>query len=292
MAGKICMRNNSAIILSFPRKRESSVTKLDNISGINRFQVGTILIISVYITLMQTTAGFSQSIRSKVNEGNSQYNEEKYEEALNNYQDALLDDPKHDIVTFNQGDALYKLEKYENAIESYQKVIGSSDLKIESQAHYNIGNAYFKQDKLQESIESYIKALDLNPDDQDVKYNLELARAKLKEMADKQQQQPQQNGQQQQGDQQQQQGEGEENQEGEEEQQQSQTQEQQGDQPAGEEQGEEEQQQEGEALEESEDKMTKEDAERILDALKNDEQDMQKMRKPAGSRKRNVEKDW
>ena len=249
----------------------------------------TLLTIAFFI-VVQTHSGYSQSLRSKVNDGNAQYHEEKYEEALNNYQDALLDDPKSDIVSFNQGDALYKLDKYEKAIESYQKVIGSSDLKMDGKAHYNIGNSFFKQDKLQESIQSYIKALDINPDDQDAKYNLELARAKLKEMADKQQQQPQQNGQQQQGEQQQQQqGQEDQNEQGEEEQQ-SQSEQQQGEQQAGEEQGEEEQQ--GEALEESQDKMTKEDAERILDALKNDEQDMQKMRKPTRSRKRNVDKDW
>jgi len=43
--------------------------------------------------------------------------------------------------------------------------------------------------KLQESIQSYIKSLELNPNDTDTKFNLELARAKLKENADKQQQQ-------------------------------------------------------------------------------------------------------
>ena len=277
MARTVRMRNNFI------------ATLVDKMFGLIRPQHGFTLIAIVILLIVQGTSLFSQSIRSKVNDGNSYYHEEKYEEALNNYQDALLDDPKHDITTFNQGDALYKLAKYEKAIEAYQKIIGSSDLMLDSKAHFNIGNVYFKEDKLQESIESYIRALDLNPDDQDAKYNLELARAKLKEMADKQQQQPQQSGQQQQGEQQQQQGEGDENKEGEEEQQ-SQTQQQQGEQPAGEEQAEEEQQ--GEALEESKDKMTKEDAERILDALKNDEQDTQKLRKPARSRKRNVDKDW
>jgi tetratricopeptide (TPR) repeat protein len=250
---------------------------------------GIKLIVIVLFLAGLSTLGYTQSLRSKVNGGNSQYHEEKYEEALNSYQDALLDDPKNEIVSFNQGDALYKLEKYEKSIEAYQKVIGSSDLKMDGKAHYNIGNVYFKQDKLQESIQSYIRALDINPDDHDAKYNLELARAKLKEMADKQQQQPQQGGQQQQGEQQQQQGQGDQNQDGEEEQQ-SQAEQQQGQQQAGDKKGEEEQQ--GEAYEESKDQMTKEDAERILDALKNDEQDAQKMRKPARSRKRNVEKDW
>jgi len=256
-------------------------------AGINHSSGLTYILILIVICV-QGKPAFSQSIRSKVNEGNSQYHDEKYEEALNNYQDALLDDPKNHIAIFNQGDALFKLEKYDKAVESYQKIIGSEDLTIDSKAYYNIGNAYFKQDKLQESIQSYIRALDLNPDDQDAKYNLELARAKLKEMADKQQQQPQQNSQQQQSGQQQQ-GEGDVNQEGEQEQQ-SQTQQQQAGQPAGEEQGEEEQKNEG--LKESGEEMTKEDAERILDALKNDEQDTQKLRKPVSSGKRNVDKDW
>ncbi len=276
-------------ILSFPRRRESSYGMNLAIKDLNVFKGGLNLLFIIFFIIIHFNSGNAQSIRSKVNDGNAQYHEEQYEEALNNYQDALLDDPKNEIVSFNQGDALYKLEKYDKAIEAYQKVIGGNDIKMDAKAYYNIGNAYFKQDKLQESIQSYIKSLDINPDDLDTKYNLELARAKLKELADKQQQQPQQSGQQQQGQQQQQQGQDDQNQEGEEEQQ-SQVEQQQGEQQSGDEKGEEEQQ--GEALEESKDKMTKEDAERILDALENDEQDAQKLRKPTRSRKRNVEKDW
>ncbi|MCK5032980.1 MAG: tetratricopeptide repeat protein, partial [Calditrichia bacterium] len=148
----------------------------------------------------------------------------------------------------------------------------------------NIGNTYFKQDKLQESIESYITSLNLKPDDNDAKYNLELARAKLKELADKQQQQPQQNQQQQQGEQQKESGKDEES---EKENQQQQEQQQ------GEQQNEEQQEeQQGQQLEEDKDQMSKEDAERILEALKNDEQDNQKLRKPKKGGRRSVAKDW
>jgi hypothetical protein len=167
---------------------------------------------------------------------------------------------------------------------------------MDSKAYYNIGNSFFKQDKLQESIEAYKKALDINPNDRDAKYNLELARAKLKESSEKQQQQPQQNSQQQQqqqGQQEEQQNqEGQENQEQDGEQQQAQAEQEQQQQQSGEENQDQNQQQQGESLEESQDKMTKEDAERILDALKNNEQDKQKIRKPAKSGRRNVDKDW
>jgi Ca-activated chloride channel family protein len=132
------------------------------------------------------------ALREKVKAGNTHYYSDKYDEALNSYQDALLEDPQSAVAHFNQGDALYKLEKYEEAIESYQKTVASKEIELEALAYFNIGNAYFKQDKLQESIAAYIKALERDPGDQDAKYNLELARAKLKESADKQQSQPEQ----------------------------------------------------------------------------------------------------
>ncbi len=53
-----------------------------------------------------------------------------------------------------------------------------------------------------------------------------------------------------------------------------------------------EEQQQAETLEENKDKMTKEDAERILEALKNDEQEKQKLRKPKRGRQRKTDKDW
>lgn len=54
----------------------------------------------------------------------------------------------------------------------------------------------------------------------------------------------------------------------------------------------EEQQQMSQAKEADEKKMSKEDAERILDALKNDEQENQKFRKPVKSGRRTTDKDW
>ncbi|MBN1406565.1 MAG: tetratricopeptide repeat protein, partial [Calditrichaceae bacterium] len=73
---------------------------------------------------------FGQGVRSKVNEGNERFSDEKYEEALSKYQDALLDDPVNEKIIFNKGDALYKLKKYDESIEEFQKVVGSEDLML------------------------------------------------------------------------------------------------------------------------------------------------------------------
>ena len=102
---------------------------------------------------------------------------------------------------------------------------------------------------------------------------------KLKALAEKiKEQQEQEQQQQQNQEQQQQQGE---------EQQSDDQQEQQEDQ-----QNEEQQQQMAKAQEEDQEKMSKEDAERILDALKNDEQENQKLRKPIKGGRRTTDKDW
>lgn len=243
----------------------------------------------LFIWLILATCNLqAQSIRSKVNKGNQLYQQEKYEEALVQYKDALLDDPLHEISIFNEADASYKLKKYDQALASYQKLLGSKDMHLVAKAHYNIGNIHFQQNKLQEAIKSYKSALEITPDDRDIKHNLELARAKLKENAKKQKQNPQQQQNQKQQNQQKQD-------------QQKQNQQKQEDQQKDKEQKKEQEkkkQKEQEAQEQQEkeqkdpQKMDKQEAERILKALNEDEKNNQKKKAPIRARRRYTEKDW
>ena len=45
---------------------------------------------------------------------------------------------------------------------------------IKSKAYYNLGNTSYKINKKEEAIAYYRKALELNPNDKDAKYNYEL----------------------------------------------------------------------------------------------------------------------
>lgn len=247
----------------------------------------------------------AQSIRTKINNGNEKYHAEKFEEALTNYNDALLDDPLNEVAIFNEGTANYKLKKYDLAIESFQKLAGSEDLNVSAKAFYNIGNAQFQQDKLQEAIAAYKRSLELNPDDADAKHNLELARAKLKENAQKQpqknqQQQNQQNQQNQQQQNQQNQQQQDQNEQDKQDQQQDQKQNQQNekDQQKEDKQSDEEKKaqkqkgQEQQAQELDKDKLSKEEAERILKALREQEQNNEEKKAPIRGNGRYTEKDW
>lgn len=70
----------------------------------------------------------------------------------------------------------YQQGNYELAIQSYQKILGQG---FESGAtYYNLGNAYFKTGKLGYAIYSYEKGLKIEPNDEDLAYNLKIANSR------------------------------------------------------------------------------------------------------------------
>lgn len=74
---------------------------------------------------------------------------------------------------FEKGKEHYKAEQYTDAIESWKKIITAGE---HSEAlYFNLGNAYYKQNKIGPSIYYYEKALQLNPNDNEVLTNLAFA---------------------------------------------------------------------------------------------------------------------
>jgi len=218
---------------------------------------------------------FAANGRSKVADGNKLYRQGKYDAAANRYRDALLDDPASPRIQFDMGNALYKKKDYQKALDAYQKALGTDDLVLQSQVYYNMGNSLYRSQKLPEAISAYERALKLNPKDQDAKYNLEYVRNKLKQNAQPQNQQQNQNQQKQDQQKQQQQKQDQQNQQKRDQQDQKQQAEQQ---QAGKKQ-------------EKRPEMSKEDAARLLDALKENQKDLKKQEVQAGGRVQ-VEKDW
>lgn len=238
------------------------------------------LILNVFFVI----SAFAQGGHKQVTAGNKLYAEEKYDEANNKYRDALVENPESSIINFNIGDVQYKKRHFEEAIKSYEKSTSSDEIKVQSGSYYNIGNTLYKMGKLPESISAYKKALELNPEDEDAKYNLEYVRAKLKDKSEKQ---PQENQQQQQQEQEEQNQDKEQNSEEQKEEQQEQQQNNQENQENPEEQQEQQQEQATEPKE-----ISKEDAERLLNALQNEEKDLLKEQKPKRRGRPFRGKDW
>lgn len=223
---------------------------------------------------------FSQSERKLNNDGIDLYNQKKYSEAELNFRKAIEKNPNSVPSKFNLGNSYYKQEKFDESLKNYQELLQKTeDKELKSKIYHNIGNSLLKSNKIEQSVEAYKNALKLNPNDLDTKYNLSYALSLLKNNQQNQNQQNQKDNKQDKNkDQQQNQNQNEENKDKEKQQDQNQQQQNQ--------QQKEKQQQQSEA------KISKEQAEKILEALKNNEKDLQKELRKQKGRVLKTDKDW
>ncbi len=228
----------------------------------------------------------AQSDRSLIRDGNRSYNRNRYTDAEVNYRKALEENKEVKQGPFNLGDALYKQDRFDEAAQQYAAAASRlSDPHQKAQAYHNLGNALLRGRKFPESIASYEQSLKLNPGDIDTKYNLEYAKAMLQKQQQQQQNQKQDQKKQDQKKQDQQKNQ-QQNQQDKQNQQNQQDQQQQQD------QNQDQQKQQDRLRQQKKQQISKQDAERILEALKNEEKDVQKkLHKKVPARIR-VEKDW
>ena len=137
--------------------------------------------VAVLACLALPSIAAAQPGRGAVDAGNRLYDEGRYEEAHEQYLEALREAPDSPIVPFNDGNALYRTEELQRAMESYRRAVESGDPRIEAQAWYNLGNALYKQQQLEPALEAYKEALRRNPADTDAKHNFEVTLEQLQE---------------------------------------------------------------------------------------------------------------
>lgn len=232
-------------------------------------------IVVVSILTLTCFASFAQ--KSQVKEGNKLYQEKKYAEAARAYQQALQKDPKYAPGSFNLGNALYRQKNYEGARQAMTatgKI--SNDKKIVGNAHYNVGNTYMEEKKWQEAVNAYKEALRRNPQDEQAKYNLSYALAMLKK------QQGGGGGKNDQNKDQQNQDQNKDNQNKDKDQKDQQDQQQQN----------KDQQEENKQQEAQPSKISKEQADQLLNALSNEEKKLHDKQEKGKAVRVKVDKDW
>jgi len=235
-----------------------------------------ILLAGVWVTAVLAAPGTvaAQAGRAQVQEGNRLYGEGLYNEAHEQYLEALREAPGSPLIRFNEGNALYQGGEVERALEAYRAAIESGNPELQSAAWYNLGNALYQAQQLEESLEAYKESLRADPRDVDAKHNLERVLEQMQEQEDQDQQDGENEDQDQEQDQQDQQNENEEDQQN-----QGQDQDQQNPDPS-----DDEQEGEGEP-ERREGEMSQEEAERLLQAVQEDPDEVNRKGQPARGRK-------
>jgi len=262
-----------------------------------------LLIFLFYMSMLGWAWG--DSLASKNSEGNKLYKEGRLDEALSKWRDAQIESPDSDALHYNIGSGLHEQKKYEDAFKEYEKSLNSKDSELQRKAYYNTGNTHYRMGKLLEAIEDYKKCLDIDPNDEDAKYNIEFVRKKIKENLKKEDQQQKQKESSQSQDKQEKPQESSDAQKSEEDkekeaQQQAQSQQEKDQQEKKEGQAKEadeatggQKAEEKPSGEEAKGEMSKEDAIRLLDALKDDEKDVQKeLKNQSKEGQYRVDKDW
>ena len=74
---------------------------------------------------------------------------------------------------FNKGNTAYNEAKYSQAAELYEQIIKNGEHSAE--LYYNLGNAYYRLNQVAESIYFFEKAKQLAPENQDIKINSSFA---------------------------------------------------------------------------------------------------------------------
>jgi len=119
---------------------------------------------------------FAQKANKLVKEGNTLYQDKKYNEASKLYDEAITLNPNLPEAFFNKGNAGYRAGKTDEALADYDDAIKLlNDPVNKSNTFYNKGVVLQNSKKLPECIEAYKKALILDPSNEDARQNLQKA---------------------------------------------------------------------------------------------------------------------
>jgi Ca-activated chloride channel homolog len=206
---------------------------------------------------------FSGNEFQLLREANKLFEAGNYVEAEAKYREVLEMDDSDYRVWHNLGNALYHQGRLKEAAEAYNRLVDHApSQEARAAGYHNLGNSLLGTSQIAESIDAYKHALRLSPDDEDTRYNLAYALNLLDEMP------PEESGEDD--------SEGEEDDDGE-EQQQNQSQDEDGEDKQQERDRSDDQgdQMQDEQMADRTEQLTPEDAERILEALRQQEEKVQ-----------------
>lgn len=132
------------------------------------------LLVIIYV-LMSLSAN-SQAEKRMVRKGNAEFRGGNFQEAEKDYRNARNVNPSSSIANYNLANALYKQNQYDAAAREFERLTENEKEKDKlSRYYYNLGNTLFQNKKYPESVQAYKNALRNNPGDMDAKHNLQMA---------------------------------------------------------------------------------------------------------------------
>ncbi|WP_127136337.1 tetratricopeptide repeat protein [Flagellimonas oceanensis] len=120
-------------------------------------------------------------------EANDKLTSNDFVTAEADYRRAISKSNKNAAARFNLGTAYYNRESFGEAFGRFKEASDTADDKGEKhKAFHNMGNVFMKQKDYKQAVEAYKQALRKNPNDDETRYNLALAKKMLEKQQDEQ----------------------------------------------------------------------------------------------------------
>ena len=154
------------------------------------------LILALMVLVLLPLHVQAESPYKAVQRGNEFYEAGEYDAAGLHYATASEVLPEAAEIFFNQGNVLYKQRKFLQALAHYTSALQSVNGVLESRVKYNLGNVEYRraliamstaQDAillLRSAITYYRDSLAVDPQQQNARYNLELAHRLMQQLYD------------------------------------------------------------------------------------------------------------
>ena len=155
--------------------------------------------------LFPSVFSFSFSLQNSETKGNKFYHEGKYEDAVKAYTEGLAKKANYSLY-YNRGASFFKLGQYDKALSDFENsATYSNSEEGHIKAIYNAGNSSFMKaeadktknpstalESYEKSVKHFERVLQLDKNNPEAAYNLELGRVRIDEIKKQQQDKDQQ----------------------------------------------------------------------------------------------------
>jgi len=137
--------------------------------------------IFILLSIFVCAGGFAQSDRQYIRNGNKLFHQQNYAKAEVEYRKAISKNSNNSQAIYNLGNALLMQQKDSAATSLFQKSGKIETSKIrKAMSYHNIGVICQKHQMYGDAINAYKEALRNNPNDNQTRYNLALCKRLLK----------------------------------------------------------------------------------------------------------------
>ena len=131
----------------------------------------------IVLLLLSSLTLVGQTVRLDARRGNKSYNRSNYSSARTAYLSSVARDSTYAPARLGLGDALYMSGDTVAAVQMWQRIASDSkaDPRLQALAWHNLGNRCMDMQQYDKAIEAYKESLRRNPTDDETRYNLALA---------------------------------------------------------------------------------------------------------------------